>query len=122
MVQLPEVLPIEQDLEIYQGADFDFVFIWSDQNYELVNTTGYTADMQIRSAIDSNVIIKELTTGNGGIAMGGANGFIEAIIDNTDTTAMPFQDAVYDLYVTNTSGTRIKFAFGRSPIFQGVTR
>jgi len=88
-----------------------------------VDLTGYTARMQIRSDIDSATVLKELTTENGGIALGGIAGTIEFYISATDTAAFDFTTAVYDLELIAPITGDVKNLFGGMVILhKEVTR
>lgn len=69
-----------------------------------INLTGYTAQMQIRSAVDSATALVTLTTSNGGIVLGGTAGTIELLITSTATAAFDWEDAVYSLQLTSSGG------------------
>lgn len=47
--------------------------------------------------------LKTLTTENGGITLGGVNGTIDLFISAADTVAFDWEEAIFDLKVTDTS-------------------
>jgi hypothetical protein len=71
--------------------------------YPPIDLSGMTARMQIRSDVDSDTVIHSLTTENGGITLGGANGTIALVIPAADTDGFTFDTAVYDLELVNGS-------------------
>lgn len=85
------------DLVIEKNATFRRKLIWRDKNRKVVNITGYTALMQIRSSTDSAIVLFELSTENGRIAITGASGSIALTISATDTSTFVFTSGVYDL-------------------------
>lgn len=87
-----------------------------------VNLTGFTARMQIRETVESTTVIKSLTTENGGIALGGATGVITLTITATDTAALTFDSAVYDLEVVSGGGVVTQVAYGNVTLVDEVTR
>lgn len=111
------------DFLIEQGATFREEIIWADSDDELVDLTGYSARMQIRSEIESVGFLAELTTENGGIALGGVAGTIELYISDEDTAAMTAQKgAVYDLELEDSGGDVTRLIKGKIEIDREVTR
>lgn len=94
------------DLTIEQGADFDATFTWKDDSDALIDLTGYTARMKIKTAVGGETIAS--LTSAAGITLGGAAGTIAVHIAATDTAAYSFPRAVYDLeLVSGASVTRL---------------
>lgn len=88
------------DFEIEQGATEVRTFTWKTSDGTPLNLTGYTARMQIRPSVSSSEITLELTTENGGIALGGALGTVVVTMSATQTSAMS-RPGVYDLELVN---------------------
>lgn len=84
-------------LTIEQGATFNPVLTWKDQNGVLVDLSGYSARMQIRDSVEATGFLHEATTVNGQIVLGGAAGTITFNIDAATTAGFTFETAVYDL-------------------------
>lgn len=83
-----------------------------DQSYP--DLTGYTAEMQIRQAEGTPVLI-ELTTENGRITLGAGNPQIALLIDAADTAALDWPEgdpAQYDLWIVSGSN--------RYPVIEGT--
>lgn len=59
--------------------------------------TGYSAQMHIRPNTAADDTIEVLTTGNGKIILGGANGVIELLLDATETANIKKGTYLYDL-------------------------
>lgn len=112
--------PARIDLTIYQGATFRKVLVWKS-NDVAIDITSYTARMQIRENIDSTNPLIELTTENGRIDITGVEGKIELTIAATDTAALTFGDAVYDLELVNGSVV-YRFCRGKVKLSREVTR
>jgi len=85
-----------------------------------VDLTGYTARMQIREKIDSDTVIKELTTENGGIVIDVINSKIILNISAADTELFTFNSAVYSIELVST--TVVPFATGTLTLVREVTR
>lgn len=114
---------LSYDLIIEAGATFDDIGTWRDSTGALVNTTGYTARLQIRSAVESTVVILELTNGSG-ITLGGAAGTIEITIPAATTTGYATGLlGVYDLLVTAPDTvTKYRLLEGNARVHPAVTR
>lgn len=112
----------ELNLVIEQGATFDPVLTWKDQNGALIDLTGFTARMQIRDTVDAPDTLHELTTENGGIALGGGAGTITLSISAADTAAFDFEQAVYDLEVEAANGNVTRLLRGVVTLSKEVTR
>ena len=104
-----------------QGATFSRVITINDNNDALLNLTGYTARMQVRSLVDSASTLVDLTTENGGITLGGAAGTITLTI-NAATTAAITDDGVYDLELEAGDGTVTRLLEGLFRLSKEVTR
>lgn len=96
--------PGNYDLSIYKGQTLDITFTWRDSAGALVDLTGYTAKMQVRSAPGGTQYAELLSTGGTpAITLGGAAGTIRLQVSATDTTAYTFDRAYYDLEMTVTA-------------------
>ena len=84
-----------------QGATFNRVLTWRDSASALINLTGYTARMQVRTDYASTSTILSLTTQNGQITLGGAAGTITLLVSATDMAALSSGSFVYDLEMIN---------------------
>jgi hypothetical protein len=93
------------DIVIEQGATFSRVITWKDSSNNPVDLTGYAARLQIRPTIGSGEPILTLTDG-GGIELGGLAGTIALTISATQTAALNFSTANYDLELV--SGETVK--------------
>lgn len=86
-----------------------------------VDLTGFTARMQIRAKLEDAIVVKELTTENGGIVINNVTKTISLAISATDTAAFGFQTAVYSLELV--SGAVVTpFANGSMTLIKEVTR
>lgn len=76
--------------------------------------TSYTARMQIRAdAEDTDPVAGgDLTTENGGIALGGVNGTIALLIAGTVTAALDVGTYVYDLEIVSPGGAPTAVLYG----------
>ena len=87
-----------------------------------VDLTGYTARMQVREKVTSTAVIVNLTTENGGIALGGDNGTILLTIDHEDTSLLKPKKYVYDLEIISISDIVTRLLEGEFCVTPEVTR
>ena len=85
------------DITLDQGADRTIINTWKDSEGALMDLTGYTGVMQIRESKYGTEALLELTTENGGLAMGGVAGTITMVFTDTQTAALDFDEGTYDL-------------------------
>lgn len=90
--------PAKRKLIIYKGAKFDPGWTWTAAGVP-VDLTGFTARMQVRSDVESPVVLLDLTTENGGIVLGGAAGTIDFWVGATDTTGITWEGGVWALEI-----------------------
>lgn len=91
------------DLEMWQGATFDYLFTWysDDEGTIPVDLTDYTARVWLMN--DQVVFATMESTGpNPQITLGGPLGTIRLIVADTDTSGIPVGVWNYVLSVTNT--------------------
>ena len=112
----------ELDLVIEQGATFQKKLIWQDATGTPIDITGYIGRMHIRETQDATTILVDLNTSNGRITLGGTNGEIDLLIDATDTEALDFGSAVYDLELEDTGGVVTRLVEGKVSLSLEVTR
>lgn len=88
-----------ENLDVDQGADFvSDTYIWTNEDGTLVDLTGATALMQVRTApgADEEFALTDST----GIALGGAAGTIVISIPSADTAGLDQQEYKYDILLT----------------------
>ena len=130
MAKIPTIERRSQqvNIEIDKGSTFRAYIIINDVDDQGVKTpkdlTGYTARMQIRSAIDSDTVLHTMTTENGGFSITALDGRIDFYISDTDSTAFDFEDAVYDFEAIDSgdTGDVVRYIYGDVKAFDEVTR
>jgi hypothetical protein len=85
------------NIKLDQGSDYALSITYKDPAGNTVDLTGYTARMDVRQTYSTPTKIISLTTENGRIELGGANGTINLSIDAANTANLPISNAVYDL-------------------------
>lgn len=82
----------------------------------------YSARMQIRPSIDSDILIHSATTDNGGIALNNEYKTITITIPAVITTNFTFATAVYSVELYTNAGEVIPFISGNMTLIPEVTR
>ena len=116
-------LPIKRKLTILQGATFRKRWTWKPGGVPM-DFTGCKARMQVRAEIDGTVVLLELTTENGGIALGAEPGTIDLYIGATQTAAITWESGVFDLEIQYAAGVDEveRLIFGSVTVSREVTR
>jgi hypothetical protein len=110
-------------LKIDQGATFRKIITWSSGEPPVpVDLTGCTARLQGRATVESPTALFELTTTNGGLALGGVAGTITVLITATQSSAWAWTDAVYDLEIVFPGGDVRRLTYGPVCVSPEVTR
>ena len=110
-------------LKIDQGATFRKSVTWKAGDPAVaVDLTGCTARMHIRPEVQSPRLFQELTTENGGIALGGADGTVALYLTDVQTAQMTWVSGVYDLELVFGNGEVRRLLYGTVTVSQEVTR
>jgi hypothetical protein len=112
-------------LEIDQGATFRNSIVWSAGTPSTpVDLTGFKGKMQLRDIQKLDTLILELTTENGRLAISSIPGQLDMYISATDTKAMNFIEAAYDVFITapGTDGDTTHFLSGTAVLTKAITR
>ena len=100
---------------IEQGSTVDFEIVYKDSNSDPIDLTLYTARMQLRPSIGSDIVHMTLSSSLGpcgtGLNMSGSNsanpptsGSIGIFISAASSSLLDFNEAVYDLEIASGSG------------------
>jgi hypothetical protein len=112
-----------RDIIVEQGATFSLqITSWKDENGTVIDLTGYTARLQMRTAYSSVDAFLTLTTENGGIVLGGGSGSISISASAAATAAIKQSKGVYDLEMIAPSGFITRLIQGDVTISKEVTR
>jgi hypothetical protein len=87
-----------------------------------VDLAGFTARAQIRASQSATAPILSLTTENGGIAIDNTAKTITLQLTPTQTAALDFTSAVYDLELLSGTGDVSRIAFGNVTLSAEITR
>lgn len=115
--------PAKYNIAVYEGASFRKRFVWKGKNARPTNLTGYSAILRVRATVDSEDVLLELSTANGGIVLFGTTGAFELVLSREAVLALTFQQGVYDLLFFAPDGVSVVPRMkGRFTVEQGVTR
>lgn len=117
-----------------KGKTLNPIFYYLSPTNSIINLTGYTARMQVRLAYTDVTPIWDLTTANGkliittgtavlsdGTTIPGAYG-IKLNIIATDTAAVTFSNALFDIELIDPSGIVLPFLKGTLTPYEEVTK
>lgn len=90
--------------------------------YQPQDLTGFTARMQIRRAESATEALFTLTTENGRIALTPAEGRVVLTATATETAALTFTSAVYDLELVSSGGFVTRLLEGNVVLDKETTR
>jgi hypothetical protein len=110
------------DLQIAQGATYSQVINWkTGSTPTFVNTTGFSARMQLRTSYSAASASLELTTANSRISLTNA-GVITLSLTATETAALAAGRYVYDLEMVSSGGQVTRLLEGVVTVSPEVTR
>ena len=113
------------DFEVEEGSPFVRVLTLYGANDVVVNLTGRSATMQIRTEKTSSTILLELSTANGKLSINGPAGQVTLTISDTDATLLMTairvrpRQLIYDLKLTPSIGRLLEVEITMDP---AVTR
>lgn len=111
----------QYNLVIDQGAHFERSMTVKNPDGTIFDLTDFTARMHIRTEIDADDVMCELTTENGRIVLGGDEGTIRLIIPASLT--QDFDDeGVYDLELIDSEDRVYRLLKGKVKVELEVTR
>lgn len=87
------------DIVADQGATFQQTVVWKNSARKVINVTGYTARMHVRSEISSETIVLLLTTENDRISVIGDEGRFDLLVSASDMEQVEAGKYVYDLEI-----------------------
>jgi hypothetical protein len=112
----------KHDIYIEQGATWSLPLVWQTAEGVPIDVTGYTARMHLRKKLTDAAFELELTTENGRITLGGADGRINLHLDAADTEGIDIKAGVYDLELVAASGVVTRLLQGAVTVSLEVTR
>ena len=107
------VQPAKLNFKVQIGATLDRTITRyeDEEKTQPVNLAGHTARMQVRN-LDTNAVLHDLTTENGGLTLGGINGTVRFFIADEDTEVQEAGRHYYGMELYDASGNVIPFVAG----------
>tara|TARA_B110000459_G_scaffold160568_1_gene176369 strand:+ start:214 stop:546 length:333 start_codon:yes stop_codon:yes gene_type:complete len=105
------------NLYIDQGADYSTTISLTDSNGDVLSLTGYTAVGQVRKTFGSSTAAATFTT-----TLSAASGQVTLTLSDTTTAAMEAGRYVYDVLITDGSGTKTRILEGQATLTPSVSR
>lgn len=105
------------NLYIDQGADYSTTISLTDSNGNILSLTGYSAAGQIRKTFGSSSVAATFV-----IALSAASGQITLTLADTVTAAVSSGRYVYDVIITDGSGTKTRILEGHATVTPSVSR
>lgn len=104
--------PARINFTFWKGASFQkrLTYYQSDSASTPVDLTGSTAELIIKDA--AGLPLMTLTSGGGGIVLGGTTGTIDILISAAVTGAVTWRSAVYSLSLTAATGNKDFLLYG----------
>jgi hypothetical protein len=114
---------LEYDIEIERGASFYLALIYQEADGTPIDLTGFTAGMQVRSAVGGH-LLADLSTANSMIKLGELQtGSIEARLPIAMSRKLAQAEGVYDLFIYSPDGSEsYKLIKGAAIIHGSVTQ
>jgi len=110
------------DLLIEKGVTFSIIFTWLDTDGSAIDITDYTAKMTIRNTETGNVIAD--SSDNITLALGNTAGTVTVTMTATQTQALDFIRAIYDIELSDDSTPAVvtRLVEGNVVFSKGATR
>lgn len=105
------------NIYIDQGCDFSITIDVTDAAGNVLDMTDYTAEAQIRKTYSSSSVTSTFTT-----AINEVGGQVNVSLTSTQTSAIESGRYVYDVNITDPSGSTSRVVEGQAIITPGVTR
>ena len=105
------------NLYIDQGADYSTTVSLTDSNGDVLSLTGYTAAGQIRKTFGSSSVAASF-----GAALSAGTGQITLTLTDTVTASIESGRYVYDVLITDGSGTKTRILEGHATVTPSVSR
>ena len=111
-------MAIIANIFIDQGTDYEVTIDVTDTSDNVIDLNGYSAGAQIRKTYGSTTIAETF-----GTSITASTGKVTLSLTDTQTTGLKdFGRYVYDLVITDGSGTKTRVIEGQAIITPGVTR
>ena len=110
------------NVSINAGTNYVLPLQWVNLSTNLpFDLSGYSSKLQVRASYTDPIILLEMSTANGRIILGGAQGDIDVVFVPSDTLGIAWSKAIYDLLVTSPLGVDTKLCKGEFIVEPTVT-
>lgn len=109
------------DILVDQGATLNRALFLKTSAKRPVNIEDYVGRMHIRDYTDSSIIIRTLTTENGGLTVSGLAGRVDILLKPSDTDDLGAKDYVYDLELESDDGDVTRIVSGKLTVRAEIT-
>lgn len=110
------------NFNLNQGSDLTVPFVLKDASGTVIDLTGYSAAMQLRTQVNSLTAVDTLTTANERITITPSEGSISCFFPHEETAGYPARTLVYDIELTSPSGLVTRVVQGKVNVCAEVTR
>lgn len=110
------------NMTIEQGTTVAVDFQYRTTAGVVIDLTNYTARMQARPTVSSSVVVLDATTENGLLTVTGNTGTVTLGLTATQSAALDFGTAVYDLEIVSQAGLVTRLVQGSLTLSREVTR
>ncbi len=109
------------DITVNQGSAFKLNVQALNSDRTVMNLTGYSARMQIRSAPGVTPILLDASTSNGRITINASGGIVMVNVGADVTTSMVWNSGIYDLEIFTDAANVIRLVSGFASLSVEVT-
>ena len=116
--------PKQIDLDIYQGASFNKAWKLQDSNGDPVDLTGWSGYCHFRKKVKDEETLLIMNTENGKMSIYEEGGYFHYSLDlePEDTQILTVLAGVYDIFLEDVAGDRIRVQEGKINVSPAVTR
>lgn len=117
------ITPAVWNLVVYIGGTFQYTFTLQDEAGQVIDLTGYSAELQARNQLSDATPLFSLDSDGNGITITESTGTISFRVEDTVTADLsPNKDAFYDIRITSPSGDIDYILAGNLEIRQMATQ
>jgi hypothetical protein len=114
--------PVKYTLTCWQGKTFEKIFYLKDVDDNIISLNGFTGRMQVRPSVDSDQVVFDLSSNNGGVVIDGSDGSFAIYISDEQTELVGIGSYKYDLELVSASGRVYCPLYGSFKVKGEVTR
>lgn len=114
--------PAAYNFNIYQGSTWSRQMTYKDGDGNVINLSGYAVRLKIRQTWGGTVLLSLSTGAEGGITVAATSPNISVTITPTQTDALTFGKAVYDMEIESPAGVVDRLIEGVVTLKKAVTK